>query len=34
MSIVAFNKVTKRFGQVTILDQVDLSIEPGEKVVL
>ncbi len=34
MSIVAFRKVTKRFGQVTILDQVDLSIEPGEKVVL
>ncbi|MGX5804536.1 glutamine ABC transporter ATP-binding protein GlnQ [Bradyrhizobium sp. Arg314] len=34
MSIVAFKKVTKRFGQVTILDQVDLSIEPGEKVVL
>ena len=34
MSIVAFNKVTKRFGQVTILDQVDLSIEAGEKVVL
>ncbi|NUS19442.1 MAG: glutamine ABC transporter ATP-binding protein GlnQ [Mesorhizobium sp.] len=34
MSIVTFNKVTKRFGQVTILDQVDLSIEPGEKVVL
>ncbi|MDX8459269.1 glutamine ABC transporter ATP-binding protein GlnQ [Mesorhizobium humile] len=34
MSIVAFEKVTKRFGQVTILDQVDLSIEPGEKVVL
>jgi glutamine transport system ATP-binding protein len=34
VSIVAFNKVTKRFGQVTILDQVDLSIEPGEKVVL
>nr|WP_312016945.1 glutamine ABC transporter ATP-binding protein GlnQ [Bradyrhizobium jicamae] len=34
MSIVEFNKVTKRFGQVTILDQVDLSIAPGEKVVL
>jgi glutamine transport system ATP-binding protein len=34
VSIVAFNKVTKRFGQVTILDQVDLSIEAGEKVVL
>ncbi|AZO24950.1 glutamine ABC transporter ATP-binding protein GlnQ [Mesorhizobium sp. M1E.F.Ca.ET.045.02.1.1] len=34
MSIVAFKKVTKRFGQVTILDQVDLSIEAGEKVVL
>ncbi|RWF35568.1 glutamine ABC transporter ATP-binding protein GlnQ [Mesorhizobium sp.] len=34
MSIVAFNKVTQRFGQVTILDQVDLSIKAGEKVVL
>jgi glutamine transport system ATP-binding protein len=34
VSIVEFKKVTKRFGQVTILDQVDLSIEPGEKVVL
>ncbi|SFJ94802.1 glutamine ABC transporter ATP-binding protein GlnQ [Bradyrhizobium sp. Gha] len=34
MSIVEFKKVTKRFGQVTILDQVDLSIEQGEKVVL
>ncbi|MCP3469394.1 glutamine ABC transporter ATP-binding protein GlnQ [Bradyrhizobium sp. CCGUVB1N3] len=34
MSIVEFKKVTKRFGQVTILDQVDLSIEAGEKVVL
>ncbi|MFD2054360.1 glutamine ABC transporter ATP-binding protein GlnQ [Mesorhizobium calcicola] len=34
MSIVEFKKVTKRFGQVTILDEVDLSIEPGEKVVL
>ncbi|TGT69042.1 glutamine ABC transporter ATP-binding protein GlnQ [bacterium M00.F.Ca.ET.159.01.1.1] len=34
MSIVEFRQVTKRFGQVTILDQVDLSIEPGEKVVL
>ncbi|MBR0794389.1 glutamine ABC transporter ATP-binding protein GlnQ [Bradyrhizobium jicamae] len=32
--MVEFNKVTKRFGQVTILDQVDLSIAPGEKVVL
>jgi glutamine transport system ATP-binding protein len=34
VSIVEFRKVTKRFGQVTILDEVDLSIEPGEKVVL
>ena len=34
MSIVEFRNVTKRFGQVTILDEVDLSIEPGEKVVL
>ncbi|WP_417568615.1 glutamine ABC transporter ATP-binding protein GlnQ [Mesorhizobium calcicola] len=32
--MVEFKKVTKRFGQVTILDEVDLSIEPGEKVVL
>ncbi len=30
MSIVAFQRVTKRFGAVTILDQVDLSIEQGE----
>ncbi|MGY8662593.1 glutamine ABC transporter ATP-binding protein GlnQ [Bradyrhizobium sp. UFLA05-109] len=34
MSIVEFKKVTKRFGQVTILNEVDLSIEAGEKVVL
>jgi glutamine transport system ATP-binding protein len=34
VSIVEFKKVIKRFGTVTILDQVDLSIEPGEKVVL
>ena len=34
MSIVEFKKVTKRFGPVTILDEIDLTIEPGEKVVL
>ncbi|AZO08346.1 MULTISPECIES: glutamine ABC transporter ATP-binding protein GlnQ [unclassified Mesorhizobium] len=34
MSIVEFRKVTKRFGHVTILDEVDLAIEPGEKIVL
>ncbi|MFH6787309.1 MULTISPECIES: glutamine ABC transporter ATP-binding protein GlnQ [Methylobacterium] len=34
MSIVAFQRVTKRFGATTILEGVDLSIEQGEKVVL
>jgi glutamine transport system ATP-binding protein len=34
VSIVAFQRVTKRFGATTILDQVDLSIRKGEKVVL
>lgn len=34
MSIVEFKKVTKRFGDLTILDEVDLNIEAGEKVVL
>lgn len=34
MSIVSFNKVTKRFGPHTVLNEVDLSIEAGEKVVL
>jgi len=34
MSIVEFKKVTKRFGDLTILNEVDLNIEVGEKVVL
>jgi len=34
MSIVEFKKVTKRFGDLTILNEVDLKIEVGEKVVL
>jgi glutamine transport system ATP-binding protein len=34
MSIVEFKNVEKRFGAVTVLNGVDLSIERGEKVVL
>lgn len=34
MSIIEFKNVTKRFGSVTILDGVNLAVEPGEKVVL
>ncbi|MDH5771612.1 MAG: glutamine ABC transporter ATP-binding protein GlnQ [Rhodospirillaceae bacterium] len=34
MSIVEFKKVTKKFGDLVILDEVDLKIEIGEKVVL
>lgn len=34
MSIVEFQKVTKTFGSVTVLDSVDLSIDSGEVVVL
>ncbi|WP_292894689.1 glutamine ABC transporter ATP-binding protein GlnQ [Nitratireductor sp.] len=34
MSIIEFKNVTKRFGSVTILDGVDLAVEPGEKIVL
>jgi glutamine transport system ATP-binding protein len=34
VSIIEFRKVTKRFGSHVILDEVDLSIATGEKVVL
>ena len=34
MSIVEFKKVTKSFGDLVILNEVDLKIEIGEKVVL
>ncbi|WP_119458811.1 glutamine ABC transporter ATP-binding protein GlnQ [Rhodospirillaceae bacterium SYSU D60014] len=34
MSIVEFKKVTKRFGALLVLDQIDLSIEAGEVVVV
>jgi ABC-type polar amino acid transport system ATPase subunit len=34
MSIVEFRKVTKRFGQLMVLDEVDLAIEEKEVVVL
>ena len=34
MSMIEFRKVTKRFGANVILDEVDLDIEAGEKVVL
>ncbi|MCP4559163.1 MAG: glutamine ABC transporter ATP-binding protein GlnQ [Bosea sp.] len=34
MNIVEFKGVTKAFGQVRVLDQVDLGIEAGEVVVL
>ena len=34
MSIVEFQNVTKRFGSLTVLDGVDLSIESGEVVVV
>jgi len=34
MSIVEFQKVTKRFGDLIILNEVDLNIEAGEKIVL
>lgn len=34
MSIVEFKQVTKRFGDLTILDKVDLKIEVGEKLVV
>lgn len=34
MSIVQFNKVTKTFGHLTVLDRVSLSIDAGEIVVV
>jgi glutamine transport system ATP-binding protein len=34
MSIVEFRKVTKRFGALLVLDQIDLAIEAGEVVVV
>ena len=34
MSMVSFQKVTKRFGALTVLNQVDLAIETGEVVVV
>jgi len=34
VSIVEFRNVTKRFGDVVVLDGVDLTIEPGEVVVV
>ncbi|OIQ92754.1 glutamine transport ATP-binding protein GlnQ [mine drainage metagenome] len=34
MSMVEFKQVVKSFGPLTVLDKVDLSIEPGEVVVI
>jgi len=34
MSIIEFKKTSKHFGDLKVLDQVDLSIDPGEVVVL
>ncbi len=34
MSMVEFKQVVKSFGSLTVLDKVDLSIEPGEVVVI
>ncbi|MCR9137973.1 MAG: glutamine ABC transporter ATP-binding protein GlnQ [Alphaproteobacteria bacterium] len=34
MSIIEFQQVTKKFGPLTVLDEVDLAIEKGEVVVL
>ncbi|MBD9524754.1 glutamine ABC transporter ATP-binding protein GlnQ [Ensifer sp. ENS02] len=34
MSVVEFQKVSKSFGPMTIFDEVDLSIEAGDRVVL
>jgi len=34
MSIVQFHQVVKRYGSLTVLDGIDLTIDPGEIVVL
>ena len=34
MSIIEFRKTSKAFGNLTVLDQVDLNIDQGEVVVL
>lgn len=34
MSIIEFHKTSKSFGQVQVLNEVDLSIDSGEVVVL
>ena len=34
MSIIEFRKTSKHFGDLKVLDEVDLTIEPGEVVVL
>lgn len=34
MSIIEFREVTKKFGPLTVLDKVDLTVERGEVVVL
>ena len=34
LDMVQFRQVTKRFGQTTVLDSVDLNIGTGEVVVL
>ncbi|MNJ08647.1 Glutamine transport ATP-binding protein GlnQ [compost metagenome] len=33
-SIVSFNDVTKRYGSFTVLDRLNLSVSPGEKVAI
>ena len=32
--IVSFDKVVKRFGDLTVLDELDFTVEPGERVTL
>jgi polar amino acid transport system ATP-binding protein len=32
--IVRFDKVTKRFGELTVLDELDLDVAPGEKLAI